>query len=225
MTELTPASKHSLSGSLALAAGIALSFAILLYLLTGPTLGLFFGGVVIVTILLPPLSLIERDLPRQGLIASTVCDSVGLVWLIGMLSSETTLLQWFRCYLLLASYSFALWGLICALNSLRVPAIPASALTVTIGMLWLSWPVWLARFIVRPGNDALVSWLAPPHPLLALNGVLKHLGIWSEHPIAYNHLLNLGQDVAYALPTNVLTPVIVHLIAGGLLFAVSLLRH
>ena len=203
-----------------LAGGLALLCAIVTYAATGPTLGLFFGGLVTVALLAPPIVLCERSMPRQGLIASAVNDGVGIVWLVAAVASQTTLSQWLRCYLVLAAFTFALWACARALRALRVPEIPAGALTITLAMLWLTWPIWLARAL----TSDMVDWLAPAHPALAINGVLAHLGVWSEHAIAYRHLMNLGQDVPYQLPTSILAAVFAHVIAGGILFALASLR-
>jgi hypothetical protein len=212
---------HRTGPAVAVSGGIALLMAVILYLSTGPTLGLFFGGVVIVTLLLPPMVTREHLWLPQGLVASTLTDAVALVWLLAVFTTDTTLLQWLACYVLLVAYAFALWAVVRFLHALNLPAIPASALTLTLAAMWLTWPIWLARAV----NDAMVSLLVPPHPLLAINGVLRHLGIWSEHAIAYRHLMNLGQDVAYQLPPGILPSVFVHLIVGGVLFALSALRR
>ena len=203
-----------------IAGGIALALALVVYLATGPTLGLFFGGLVIVTLLVPPLVLCERSFGRQALVASAVNDAVAIVWLVALPRSGTSLWQWVQCYLILASYTFALWGLARALRAIRPSEVPAAAVTVMLVMLWLTWPIWLARALTA----GLVDWLVPPHPPLALNAVLKHLGIWSEHAVAYRHLMNLGQDVPYPLPDGILAAVFAHLIAGGTFFAIASLR-
>jgi hypothetical protein len=203
-----------------IAGGVALALALVVYVATGPTLGLFFGGLVIVTLLLPPMVLCERSFPRQALVASAVNDAVALAWVVTLSRSGTSLWQWIQCYLVLASYTFALWGMTRALRAIRVSDVPAAALTVITAMLWLTWPVWLARAL----TPALVDWLVPAHPPLALNAVLKHLGIWSEHAVAYRHLMNLGQDVPYQLPAGILAAVFAHVIVGGILFAIASTR-
>lgn len=202
---------------MALAGGIALPAAVLVYLVAGSTLGLFFGGVVVVTLVLPPMVLQRHRWVDQALIASAVNDSVGVVWLLCVLTPQITLTQWLMCYVMLAAYSFALWGLVNLLRGLRMPAVPAAAATILVAMLWLSWPIWMSRL----GADRAVGWLAPANPLFTLNGVLSHLGIWSERPIAYNHLMNLGQDVAYRLPDGILVGAFAHIIAAGVFFAVA----
>jgi hypothetical protein len=202
------------------AGGFALVFAIVAYVATGPTLGLFFGGLVIVALLVPPMVLCERSMVRQGLVASAVNDAVGLVWLVAVFRTQTTLWQWLQCYLVLAAFAFALWGCARAIRAARLPMVPSGALTVTLAMLWLTWPIWLSRAL----TSRMVEWLAPAHPPLAINGVLAQLGVWSEHAIAYRHLLSLGQDVAYQLPASILAAVFAHVIAGGILFALASLR-
>lgn len=214
MTVEAPATGGSIVRSVAIAAGLALPAALGVYAL-GTTLGLFFGGLVVVTLVLPPMVLLQRDWTAQVFVASAVNDAVGMVWLLAALTPQVSLTQWLMCYLVLAAYSFALWAMVRMLRRARMSAIPAAALTVVVAMLWLTWPIWLARH----GGARAADWLVPAHPPLAINGAISHLGIWTERPIAYNHLLNLGQDVAYRLPDGVLAAVFVHLIAGGLLFA------
>jgi hypothetical protein len=175
---------------------------------------------VIVALLVPSMTLCERSMARQGLVASAVNDAVGIVWLVAAIRSQTSLSQWLQCYLILASFAFALWGCPRALRSQRIPHVPAAAMTVTLAMLWLTWPIWLSRAL----TSGMVDWLAPAHPPLAVNGVLAHLGVWSEQAIAYRLLMNLGQDVAYQLPSTILAAVFAHVIAGGIFFAVASLR-
>ena len=220
MNDAAPARDRSRYVTAGITGGFALAFGIFTCAATGPTLGLFFGGLVIVALLVPPMVLCERSMARQGLVASAVNDAVALVWLVATLRSVTTLSQWLRCYLILAAFTFALWGCARALRALRIDAIPSSALTITLAMLWLTWPIWLSRAL----GANMIGWLVPAHPPLAINGVLAHLGVWSEHAIAYRHLMNLGQDVPYQLPSSILAGVFAHVIAGGILFAIASLR-
>ena len=220
MSDAAPARDRSKYLTAGIAGGFALLFAWVTYAATGPTLGLFFGGLVIAALLVPPMVLCERSMPRQGLVASAVNDAVAIVWLVAALRSEATLSQWLRCYLILAAFTFALWACARALRALRIDAVPASAITITLALLWLTWPVWLARAL----TPDVVDWLTPAHPPMAINGVLPHLGVWSEHAVAYRYLINLGQDLPYQLPTSILATVFAHVIAGGILFAVASLR-
>ena len=58
------------------AGGLTLACAAVLYAQVGATLGLLFGGMVVVTLVLPPMVLWERGFWRQGLVASAVNDAV-----------------------------------------------------------------------------------------------------------------------------------------------------
>ena len=63
----------------------------------------------------------------------------------------------------------------------------------------------------------MAAWLAPAHPLLAMNRILLDLGIWTQQPWMYRHT-TLGQDVAYALPGTIWPCVLLHAVmALGLL--------
>jgi hypothetical protein len=217
VTESTLAPAPSAVRPVTIAAAIALTCAIALYAAAGTTLGLFFAGPAIVALLLPPLVLVRERFVQQGLIASAVNDSVGIVWLAAVFTPHVSFVQWLLCYLLLAAFAFALWATTSLLAALRLPKILASAASTIAAMLWLSCPIWLSR--IAP--ERILTFLLPAHPLMSLNGVLKHLGIWPEQPIAYNHLLNLGQDVPYQLPDSMLPGIFAHLIAGGVMFAVA----
>ena len=61
------------------------------------------------------------------------------------------------------------------------------------------------------GRPTLVACLVAAHPLLALDGTLRHLGPpWTEHHLMYTRLSVLNQDVAYSLPPGVGLAVLVH---------------
>ena len=217
MSELTLPPAPGAARPVTIAAAIALACAIGLYVLTGTTLGLFFGGPVIVALLLPPVVLMRDRFVQQGLIASALNDSVGIVWLTSVFTPHVSFVQWLLCYLLLAAFAFALWAMTSMLVALRMPKVVASAVATVASLLWLSSPVWLSRI----ASERIFTSPLPAHPLMSINAVLKHLGIWAERPIAYNHLLNLGQDVAYQLPDSVLPGIFTHLIAGGVMFAIA----
>jgi hypothetical protein len=101
-------------------------------------------------------------------------------------------------------------------GSLRVPA---AAIATLGGLLWLSWPVWLAAAL--PQHPWIVRWLTSPHPLLAINGALRDWGIWTQRPIAYQYLLTLGQDVPYELPRSTLLAIVLHGCVGLVLLGAS----
>lgn len=188
-----------------LGVGMGLASGVVCFWAAGATLGLFFGGMAFAALLVPPLCLAEARLADRLLVAGAVNDGIATVWLVAVFFSPVTFLQWLGCYLLLICWCGALAGLACSLNRLLRSAIPAAAGAMAAAMLWLAAPVWLAH--------ADVQWYLPAHPLLAINGVLKNLGIWSQHPIAYQYLLNLGQDVPYELP-GIWPAAMIHLAIG-----------
>ena len=56
--------------------------------------------------------------------------------------------------------------------------------------------------------------LVAPHPMLAINSVLQHLGLWNQQPLAYN-LTVLNQDAYLPLPQSILPAVGVHTLIGA----------
>jgi hypothetical protein len=87
----------------------------------------------------------------------------------------------------------------------------AAAVVTVVALLWLSWPVWLAVALRGVRGEQVVQWLAPVHPLLALNALFVDQGAWLQSSVIYRHV-TLGQDVAYALPGSVWPSVILHLV-------------
>jgi hypothetical protein len=179
------------------------------YAATGPTTGLFFAGVVFATLIAPPLLAAEESLLAQLLCAAAIVDGIGVVWLVAVADPSISFWDWFRSYVVLASYICALWGLTTLLRRLRLRGLAASALVIVLSLSWLSWPIWMSPWIA--GREALVGWLTPAHPLLALDTVLRALGPpWSERFYMYNHLSVLNQDVVYDLPRGILPAVLLH---------------
>ena len=178
----------------------------------GATTAFFFAGVVTVALVTPPLVLAYDDRARRFVAMSGVVDGVAAAWLLAVADPAVSLLDWLRAYLLLVAWGLALWG--CADVLARViPPTVASALTVVLALLWLAWPVWLSPWLA--GREALVGWLAAAHPLLALDGALRHLGpAWTERHLMYTRLTVLNQDVFYTLPRGVARAAVVHALVG-----------
>src|SRR5206468_12886600 len=105
------------------------------------------------------------------------------------------------CTVIAAAFVLALAGLALLLRHLRLPAALASFLTVLVAIAWLAWPVWASPWVA--GHDRVVAALVAPHPMLAVNGVLQHLGPWNQQPLAYN-LTVLNQDAFLPLPRSIL---------------------
>jgi hypothetical protein len=191
------------------------------HLTVGPTLALFFAGVVVATLLVPPLSLTRGDFLGQLLVVAGVLDGIALGWLIATADPLVTFADCLRAYGLLLGYGLALWGLTALLARAGVAPVLAPAVVVVVAMLWLAWPVWLSPWLA--GRDTLVGWLTWPHPLLALDGALRHLGPpWTERHWMYTRLTVLNQDVFYELPRGVWPGALLHGAVGA---ALLLLAH
>ena len=189
------------------------------YLAAGPTLGVFFGGMLFAVILAPPLVGGHDRWSDELSAAGGVVDGVGLVWLyVAVRSDDVTFIQWALAYALLAAVAFALWGIIAFARRWTNSGIVAAAIAVVLGLLWMTWPVWLSPWVTgTPRGEQAVGLLTQLHPPLALNGLLSHLGVWGEQRIAYQ-VTALGQDVPYQLPGGVLPSLVFHCMTGlGLL--------
>src|SRR5262245_562969 len=62
-----------------------------MYAAAGATLGLFFGGILLAALLVPPLGLIRSNTPDRLLVAAGVCDGIAVVWLVTLFGSSVTL--------------------------------------------------------------------------------------------------------------------------------------
>jgi hypothetical protein len=193
---------------------LSLATAMACYLAVGVTLGLYFGGLIFTSILVPTCCMTEQRVVSRLLVAAAVADGTAIVWLVCVFISSTTLVQWLMCYAVLLAWAMALVGL-CAIISPTRPnraSIPGSAIAMFLSLAWLTCPVWL---------QTRAAVVVPVHPLFALNRVLLDLGLWTIRPIAYRYLVSLGQDVPYELPGTIIPMLVLHLLVGvaGLLAA------
>jgi hypothetical protein len=164
-----------------------------------PSLDLLLGSAIIAAILTPPLCIAWR----WSFLA--VAAGTSVVWLIHPIA-------WLACTLTLLAFLTAAAAAMCLLVRIRIHPLAASAIVTMLALAWLIWPVWASHWL--PGRD--VKWLIDLHPLFAINGAAKDLGIWTEQHVAYR-LTALGQDVPYQLPTSVAPCVLFHgLLALGL---------
>ena len=206
----------------------SLAAAWLCYRATGPTLGLFFGPILLATFLVPPLVMAHEGSPLDAALALVgVVLGVMPVWFYVALANyppgqpHATPADVLPCLLVLAAYSLALAGIAAALARLpHMPAALASFLVMLLGMAWLTWPVWLSPWL--PGKERLVATIGPLNPLLAVNAALKHMGLWDEQRLAYR-LTALVRDVTYAPPAGVRWSALFHFTTGAALFLVSML--
>ena len=177
----------------------------------GSNLGLFFGGIIITTILLPALILAEEDLLGRAMALGAVVLPVAGGWLVPVFG-QLEFMSWLASLGVLLVYGLAVGGLACLLERVGLSALFAAAVVTVAGLLWLSWPIWMAPWL-RSADVA--AWLVAPHPLLTLNGILRewYPVPWAQHVLAYP-LTNLGDDVPYSLPTHIGWAVALHLPMG-----------
>jgi hypothetical protein len=180
---------------------LAVVAAVLCYVAAGMSLGFYLGPIALASLILPPLIAGERDRICALILAAAVIDGIGVVWFVAALGARTTLLQWLACYIVLAAYAWALCGLTRILRS--------APIVTVLALAWLTWPVWLGPHV----SAAAVAWLAPAHPLLAINHVLLDLGVWTQQRLMYR-LTTLGQDVPYTLPRSIWPCVALHALIG-----------
>ncbi len=184
------------------------------YLVGGSGLLLYLGGIALAMTLAPPLVLAHGNRIKQFLAAASIVDGVGIVWLMATFRSETTIAQWLSAYVLVAACVVAMMGLAAALSRLLRHDVLASAAAVVLALGWLAWPIWLSAWVGRPGVERLIGWLVPVHPLLAINGLLSHLGVWGEQRLMYG-LTRLGQDVPYQFPSTIAPAALAHAMLGA----------
>jgi hypothetical protein len=185
---------------------------------SGTGLMLFLGAVALAMVLTPPLVLGHRRSIDRLLVAASIVDGVAVVWLAAIFRSDVTFGQWLAAYVLLAACVVAAAGIADALWRVGGEMF-STAVTLLVTLAWLTWPIWLSAWIDSPAVLRAMGWLAPIHPLLAMNGLLVHLGVWGELPLMYQ-LTSLGQDVSYSLPPSVAPCAAAHfLIGGALMFA------
>jgi hypothetical protein len=181
---------------------------------TGAGLALFFGAIFLTALYVPPLTLAWKPEVRW---IGAIAISAGVIacWGISIGWAQISVAEWLKCAVVCSAFVFALCGLASALSRLGIAGPPAAGAVVCIALLWLTWPVWLSHGLTQSRVNALVA----AHPLLAINGVLLHLGSWDRAPIAYQRLTILNQDISYHPPRSILLAVFVHGLigVGGLL--------
>ncbi len=198
---------------------IGLGVSIASYLAAGATLGLYLGGIAMLTLMLPALCAARRSLTESFIRATAALDGIAVGWILG-LTSSTPVIQWLAAYAILAAYSLALWGIVMALSGIKFAPVVSAAIATTVGALWLTWPIWLATALRSNGGPWMVRWLIPAHPLMAINHVMIDQGVWLQNRLIYRHV-TLGQDIPYELPQSILPCVAFHLLVGAAMVVVA----
>src|SRR6266568_2645166 len=71
------------------------------YLSAGPTLGLFLGGLIMLTILPPPLILAEEQLTNRLIVLGAIIVPFILIWMLAPMRSETRISEWLESSIVL----------------------------------------------------------------------------------------------------------------------------
>jgi hypothetical protein len=203
---------------------LSLAAAIACYLSAGPTLGLFLGGLLMVTLLVPPLVMAEETLVNRLIAIGVSVTPFAVVWLFGAIHCDTRLTEWFACVFVLLAYAISLGGVSVGLRLIRCPAIASAALSVIAGLAWMTWPIWLSPTWKGGESEAGVARLVVCHPGITVNGQLLHLGVWTEQSVAY-HLTDLSQNVSYSPARHPFPCVLLHGLLGATFFALQWVRQ
>src|SRR5438105_1870832 len=143
--------------------------AVACYLSAGPTLGLFLGGLTMVSIVTPPLIVAEEQSTNRLIALGAIIVPFILIWLLAPMRSETHISEWLGCSIVLIAYATALAGLSVGLRLARLSATLSAALTVTLALLWMTWPIWLSPTWKGEESTAGVARLVVCHPAFAIN--------------------------------------------------------
>jgi hypothetical protein len=186
----------------------------------GAGLPLFFGAILLAALYVPALTLAEPP-DTRWLPPLTSAAGIITVWTFSLASADTSVFELLRCALLCITFLLAVGGLSSLLTKTRLAPAPSAAAVTLLALLWLTWPVWLSHALTQSRVNAL----SVAHPLLALNGVLRHLGAWDRAPLAYQRLTILNQDIPYTLPRSILPAVLLHSLIGLGCFTIRHLAH
>jgi hypothetical protein len=211
--------RHSLSAALvpltlSVLAAVGITWA------CGGTLGVYIGALLAVTLLIPPTVSANQQVLGRRWVVWLVVAPLAAAWLSTARRTDTTMSEWGASSAVVLAYAIGLAGIVSALPLLRLSAIVSAALTVVLGLAWLTWPIWLSPTWNGEASAGWVNRLVVVHPALSVS--LPHLGHWDEQSLAY-HLTDLNQSVPYAPPHSVWVCVLVHVLVGAALFELSAL--
>ena len=196
------------------------------YLAAGKTLGALFAGAGAIPLIAPGIIVCARSEGEcfRGFVSALA--GIGTVWSIS-LSGSVRILEWLDCIIVLSTLGLAVCGLSIALLNLRINRSLAYAITIVLGLLWLTWPIWTATWLRGVDKQAIVDKLISVHPLFVINAaVARSLPVpWTQFRIAYT-IMSVGQDTPFALPKNLAGCAWLHILVGlALAAATGLLKH
>jgi len=202
---------------------LSLSASAICYWQTSVTLGLFLGPLVLTTLFTPAMILSHDEWRGRLSVLTALIIGPGIVWL--SVANNITFHQVFLCELVLAGWVTLVSGGTLLLRESRIVPILAGTVTLFIACLWLTWPIWLSPAL--PAHQRAVGWLCWAHPVMALNSVVRQLGVWGSpmggSDLAYRFLTILNQDVAYPHSQSIWPCVLLHGLIGLPLLSVSFL--
>lgn len=199
---------------------VALSAALVCYLLLQVSLGTIFASIFIVSLISIALSTSTPTFVQATLLAVTVSISSIAPILLALVDRLATTAATFQLLLLCIVISLLLLTGAQLLSRLLGRAI-APAIVLLLWLLWLTYPVWMSHAFATPIGVWTIDHLFAHHPLMAISGAFAPMEDWSHAPIAYKYLTNLGQDVLYARPASAWRAIASH---GVLAIAVSILQ-
>jgi hypothetical protein len=198
--------------------------AICAYAIAGPSLGLFLGGLLLLAALCPTLAMAEGRPPRQLMALYATLVPFVIVWLFALGRSQAQVREVVPCVIVAIAYGLALVGLSAGLRCVRLSAPLAAGVSVTVGLFWLTWPIWMSRTWNGEDSAASVARVAMIHPAMVVDAQLaRAFGPWSELSVAY-HLTDLNQNVSYSPPHTTWACVLIHAVIASAGLGVSAFR-
>ena len=191
------------------------------YACTGPTLGVFLGGLALAGLITPALTSGEETGPARAAAAAGVFIPIAVVWFVVPIKTDTSFGQYLASTVVLAAWIVALAGIAAGLRVLRFSPAAATALVTFLAIAYLTWPVFAATWLVGTAGQKAVQFLVPTDPIFAVNSVLAStLGNWSEQAIIYRRA-TMNQDVLYTLPHSIWPAAALHGLLGITLGALT----
>jgi hypothetical protein len=207
VTEAAPSARPSRITPILAAAGLALITSIISWTSCGPSLGLVIATLTLATLIVAPLA--AASSARFVMIGTIV--AIGAIWIVAF-TGTLGLITALKMLLVLASYLFAVTGIVVLLARVSIHPTIGAAIAVMLAITWLSWPIWLSGHL---SEGRTLAALVAAHPIFAINGTSDTFGVWTQQHLMYR-LTALGQDVPFALPRSILPCVLAHAVVGAL---------
>ncbi len=187
-----------------------------------PSLGTLFGGLAVATVMLPGLVMAQQQWLERVLAVGCFTVPLAATW-VQLINREVMHGgEWLVASFVLLAYGCGIGGLACLLRMLtrgltkgRDCGTAAAAGAVVAGVLWLSWPIWMAPCLSGPAGEKTVARLVAVHPAFALNGrLMRAFPVpWAQYRLAYE-LTNIGDDIPYEMPRAVWPCVLLQMAIG-----------